>query len=196
MSTSLLITGRYQPKLQEILSRHGHKLENNPDLIIVEKLEDKTEIIIDQIHELQKKLSLRPFNHETKIAVIYNAQNLNLSSQNALLKTLEEPSENTIIVLCANSDQNLLPTILSRCEIISLTPGIPLLASDLQKTLDLLKEGNFKNREETVQKIDEAIYFSRRNLVKNYSLMKKLLKARKYLLANTNIKLTLENLFL
>lgn len=90
-------------------------LENHPDFQI---LDAEGEITMEMALDFIGKLGFKPFFGTKKIAVINNAQNLNQKSSNALLKTLEEPSESTIIILIANSAR-LLPTILSRCQIFN-----------------------------------------------------------------------------
>jgi len=94
------------------------QLGNNthPDVDIVRKEEDKKDITIDQIRRLQHKLSLKSFLTKYKIAIIDNADNLNEESANALLKTLEEPTPQTLIILIAENKNSLLPTIISRCQ--------------------------------------------------------------------------------
>jgi DNA polymerase III subunit delta' len=98
---------------QKILETES--LHNHPDFCLLD-LPD--EITIDLALEFIGQLSLKPFIGKKKIAVINNAQNLNSSSGNALLKNLEEASLSTIIILIANSHK-LLPTIVSRCQVLA-----------------------------------------------------------------------------
>src|SRR5262247_938488 len=74
---------------------------NHPDVRVIEPLAGKKEISIQQIRELQRELNYRSFTGKRKIAIIDPATALNLSSQNALLKTLEEPPEDSLIILIA-----------------------------------------------------------------------------------------------
>ena len=87
---------------------------NHPDLHIVEP--DGDFIKIDQIRQLQKELSLRPFEAPRKGCIIDSADRLNQSSGNALLKTLEEPPGSALIFLITAHADAMLPTILSRCQ--------------------------------------------------------------------------------
>jgi len=75
----------------------------------------KGEIKIEEIRELKRKLFL---SSETgrKVAIIRGAEKLNKSSQNALLKILEEPNEGLTIILVADDEKKLFPTIISRCQ--------------------------------------------------------------------------------
>lgn len=76
------------------------------------------EIEIAQIKALIEKLQLKPAIMPFKAAIIDQAHLLNAESQNALLKTLEEPPGQAIIILIADNVLRLLPTIVSRCEVI------------------------------------------------------------------------------
>ncbi len=75
---------------------------------------------IDDIKKLYTKLYLKPLKSKTKAIIVEDAQTLTIEAQNALLKTLEEPPDNTIIMLGTDNKEVLLPTILSRCQIIEL----------------------------------------------------------------------------
>lgn len=75
---------------------------------------------LEQVQQFMSGISLKPFSASHKVAIINHAEQLNIQSCNALLKTLEEPSGSTILILLA-SHKNLLPTVLSRCQIFSFT---------------------------------------------------------------------------
>jgi DNA polymerase-3 subunit delta' len=92
----------------------------HPDLHILEP--DGAFIKIDQIRELQKELSYRPFEAPKKACIIDGAEKLNLSSGNALLKTLEEPPGDALMILIAPEPSAVLQTILSRCQPLSFQP--------------------------------------------------------------------------
>jgi len=81
-----------------------------------------TGIQIDSIRMLEHKIILSPLEAKYKIFIIEDAHNMNVNTQNAFLKTLEEPPENTILILTTSKPQNLLPTILSRCQKIAFNP--------------------------------------------------------------------------
>jgi DNA polymerase-3 subunit delta' len=76
-----------------------------------------------QAHEqsLQQFLSLRPFSAASRLALIANAERMTEAAQNCLLKTLEEPPPNTVLVLTTAYPEHLLPTCLSRCQMIALS---------------------------------------------------------------------------
>ncbi|MEN8172983.1 MAG: DNA polymerase III subunit [Chloroflexota bacterium] len=104
--------------------RTCNQIENlqHPDLSVIKTLEDKKQIIIDQIRELQRTLSLAPYEAPYRIALLLNFEEANPSAANALLKSLEEPPPKVIMLLTAVDTESLLPTIVSRCEKIRLRP--------------------------------------------------------------------------
>jgi DNA polymerase-3 subunit delta' len=89
----------------------------HPDLHIVES--DK-QIGVDLIRDAIKKLVSSAHLSGAKVLIIYDAHTMTESSANALLKTLEEPTANTFLLLTTNKPERLLPTIKSRCEKLAL----------------------------------------------------------------------------
>lgn len=71
---------------------------------------------IDQVRDLEKYIYLKPYEAQKKVFVISNAQCLTEESSNAILKTLEEPPSNSLLILIASDAATLLPTISSRCQ--------------------------------------------------------------------------------
>lgn len=94
----------------------------NSDLHILQREEGKKSISIEKIRELIKTLSLSSFLDSYKIGIIREADTLTIEAQNALLKTLEEPREKIVLILLAKSEDNLLPTILSRVQKLYFQP--------------------------------------------------------------------------
>ena len=105
-----------------LLGDNRADIEKNPDLIILRPDEDKKQIAIEQIRDLQKSLSLFPYSSKYKIAIIEQADKMSKSAANAILKTLEEPSKTTILMLLTSSPNNLLDTIKSRCQTLKFMP--------------------------------------------------------------------------
>jgi DNA polymerase-3 subunit delta' len=95
---------------------------NHPDVRVIEPLVGKKEISIQQVREIEKELSYRSFSGGRKIAIIDPATLMNAPAQNALLKTLEEPPLDSLIILIAVSAGALLPTVRSRCMSLSFGP--------------------------------------------------------------------------
>lgn len=83
---------------------------------------------VDEIRSLEHTLHLAAPGGACKVGVISEADRMNDQAANAFLKTLEEPPQNTILLLLTANPQRLLPTILSRCVRIPLLGGMPLLA--------------------------------------------------------------------
>lgn len=90
--------------------------DNHPDVVWIRIPEDKNEIIKKQIEDMQSDIKVKPYWGDRKIYFIDKAHTMNKSSQNAFLKTLEEPPPYGVIILLADSTGTLSPTILSRCQ--------------------------------------------------------------------------------
>ncbi|MDO8529728.1 MAG: AAA family ATPase, partial [bacterium] len=119
------------------------------DLIILEpEIEKKKGVVkensikIEHIRAVQKDLSLFPYQGKKKVLIVNNAHKMKPSSQNALLKILEEPNETSIIILITHRDSDIISTIKSRCQKINFS-----LAS--VEELELFSKGN-KNYEDIV----------------------------------------------
>jgi hypothetical protein len=93
------------------------KENTHPEFLLVNLDEKKSFISIKQIREVIDFMNLTVSNNSSRMALILNADRLNIESQNALLKTLEENSTKKFIFLVCNSRNALLPTIYSRCFI-------------------------------------------------------------------------------
>jgi DNA polymerase-3 subunit delta' len=104
----------------------------HPDVRLVRRLPDKTEIVVEQLRDLQTELSLRPYEAKWRVAIIENMHEANASAANAFLKTLEEPNPQVVILLTAHNPEALLPTIRSRCQII---PMRPLAINEVEQAL-------------------------------------------------------------
>jgi DNA polymerase-3 subunit delta' len=83
-------------------------------------LEGKRDISIEQVRELQRELGFRSLSTHPKVGIVDDAHLLTVQAQNALLKTLEEPNGESVLVLVAVQASALLPTILSRCQRVEL----------------------------------------------------------------------------
>jgi DNA polymerase-3 subunit delta' len=93
---------------------------NHADVIVVEP---QGEVIkIDQIRELQRRLRYRPLEGGKRACILESADGLNDAAANALLKTLEEPPDETHLFLLTSRPHRLLPTILSRCQWVKFKP--------------------------------------------------------------------------
>lgn len=96
--------------------------ETHPDLMHVRVREDKTLILVEQIRELSRMLSLSSGTHGMRCAIVHEAERMNAAAANALLKTLEEPSPGVSIILVADRVAAVPVTIASRCLQLPVTP--------------------------------------------------------------------------
>lgn len=99
----------------------GLRLENSPDYKCIGVKKGENRIKIDQIRDMIGDMSIKPYG-DYKIFIIDDADKMTIQAQNALLKTLEEPSAYGIIILVTRNDQALLDTIRSRCLEIKFAP--------------------------------------------------------------------------
>ncbi|MEJ2270437.1 MAG: DNA polymerase III subunit delta', partial [Desulfobulbaceae bacterium] len=90
---------------------------NHPDLILVEP--DGAAIKIGQIRELKHQLTFPPLEAKVRVIVLEDIHTMRREAANSLLKTLEEPAPGNLLILTADLAGDVLPTILSRCQIIS-----------------------------------------------------------------------------
>jgi DNA polymerase-3 subunit delta' len=90
----------------------------HPDFFRVEPEEDASVIKVDQVRELAEKLSLSSHHGGFKVALLMPADAMNINAANSLLKTLEEPSDNTVLLLVSARPAQLPATIRSRCQLL------------------------------------------------------------------------------
>lgn len=198
------------------------------DILTVEELSDKKTqgIGIETIKYIQKKLLFKPIKSKTKALIIENAELLTVEAQNALLKVLEEPPTSTIIVLETSQLESLLPTIQSRCQIISIMERKTIILTDEEEKLfvqhiDGLKTvsvGRSLSQAESLVKNKDAIiwmkkmiHVARKKLIEEiqqenndintinwyYKLITSLQKMHRTLgTTNVNQRLALEHMFL
>jgi DNA polymerase-3 subunit delta' len=95
-----------------LLSKAG----THPDLHWLRIPDDRKSIGVDQVREVCEQLSMTSMRRGYRVAVIAPAEKMTHSAQNALLKTLEEPSPRTVLVLVTARPSALLPTLRSRCQ--------------------------------------------------------------------------------
>ncbi len=92
------------------------KAATHPDLHWLRIPDDRKSIGVDQVREVCEQLSMTSMRRGYRVAVIAPAEKMTHSAQNALLKTLEEPSPRTVLVLVTARPSALLPTLRSRCQ--------------------------------------------------------------------------------
>lgn len=175
-------------------------LPNNPDLLLIED----EKIGIKEIKNLIKHLSTKPFGKTPKSVLILNGNNISTDAQNALLKTLEEPPGESIILIGVDSEQKLLPTVLSRCQVISHQPSA--ISHPQQFDLDQILNMSIEDRFNLVEKTDDKEKFLndltesyRSKVLKgegNSEFLEELLNAQIWKESNVNIRTILEYLAL
>lgn len=123
------------------------KKSNHADISIIIP---ENSIGIEEVRNLEKNIFLKPHQLPQKAFIIDGADKLTIEAQNALLKTLEEPPPHVIIFLLSENDNYFLPTIISRCRIISLPNKKNRLTSEeldyQKKTTDSLLEMDISER--------------------------------------------------
>ncbi len=106
------------------------------DLMVVEPPSDaaSAQIKVESVREVIRSLNFAPLGGGFRMVLIREAQQMNQTSANALLKTLEEPPPNNIIVLTVQDPKELLPTIASRCRKVGFSPlGEDIVAEELER---------------------------------------------------------------
>ncbi len=98
----------------------------------------KTTISVEQIREMKKNLNLKPVEGKKKVVIIKEIENLSYGGANSILKVLEEPPGDSLLILTTEKIDQLLPTILSRCQLLKFSP-IPSdhIRKELEKRLKL-----------------------------------------------------------
>ncbi len=189
-------------------------LHPHPDhLTLSTQQTDSSTIGIPSIRDLIHWAYRKPYEKPRKYVLIKQAQYLTEEAQNALLKILEEPPQSTFITLAVNHPENLLPTILSRCQTYTVNDIEPPFSRNIQdkqgksrlnstptdipsifKTAEALSK---LPRQNVIAELDCLILSLRKeNLTKNAKNIKNIMQMKEYLSANVNVRLAIENLFL
>lgn len=96
---------------------------NHPDVTLVEAEEGKRQLGIDAVRENVIHLAnLAPSSGRWRVFILPNVERMTPNTVNALLKTLEEPPERVVLLLTSAEPENLLPTLVSRCQIVPMRP--------------------------------------------------------------------------
>ena len=103
---------------------------SHPDLLHISP--DGAAIKIGQVRELKHKLAFAPLEAKTRVIILEDVHTMRREAANSLLKTLEEPPPDNLLILTADQAGDILPTILSRCQLI---PFGPLDHNDMARVL-------------------------------------------------------------
>jgi DNA polymerase-3 subunit delta' len=106
----------------------------HPDLSVVQAEQVGGTLKVEQVRELQHSLALAPYEAPHRVALLLRFEEAHPSAANALLKTLEEPPAKVVLLLTAESAESLLPTIVSRCDVLRLRPlALEMVSQGLQE---------------------------------------------------------------
>jgi len=169
----------------------------------------KLEIRVGAIRELIRRVNLTPSVGEYKLAIIKSADVMNIEAANTLLKTLEEPPKNLLIILLSEN-LKLLPTIISRCQVISFSDkrekksqgGLEKLSDKSERLKKIFSEIERLSDREDLDNYLESVLFDLHYKLrekKDYQTVKKIknvFAACSNLRLTTNKRLVLENLYL
>lgn len=184
------------------IAKKNNIAQNSPDFILITP---ENSIGIKKIREVISIINLKPYQSPLKIVVIEDAQKLTIEAQNAFLKTLEEPPENTIIILLVENPDQLLPTIVSRCQIENIVGARSPRPSNIDVSeIKKMSIGlRFKkaaeiavNRQSAQDWLKNAIISLHKDVISNSDTIKKFQEALKKIDQNTNPRLILENLLI
>lgn len=186
------------------LSLENLPTPNNPDIL---NIDQNSGWGIDVIRKIKNFLSQKPFCHQNKIVIISDAQQLNLESQNALLKTLEEPGKDNYLILTAPNSSALLPTIISRVHIIKAASSNQVPKTDLLsishniQTNLLSSEKIAQNKNQILSILEEQLLLQKQQLLNHPTPIKaghinKIIKAISMIKHNVDPKSALDYYFL
>jgi DNA polymerase-3 subunit delta' len=147
-------------QVEELHEQIRLKAENPYHRIALPKA---TAIKINSIREIRRQSAMTMFEEGKKVYIISRAEQMNLEASNSLLKTLEEPSPNTVLILTTAQRHQLLPTIVSRCQLVSFDP---LEENDIRDSL-VNREGVNPASAALIAKLAEGSYTRALELLSN-----------------------------
>ena len=138
------------------------------DLSVIQAETEGGTLKVDQIRDMRKTLTLKPYMSKFRVAIFLRFQEANDNAANALLKTLEEAPSYAVLILTADNPEQLLPTIVSRCEVLRLRP---LSIEEIKK--DLINRGVESERARLIAHISGGRPGYARHLVEDDALLDK-----------------------
>ena len=142
--------------------------QRHPDLAVIQAESEGGILKVDQVREVQHALTLKHYQSKIRVAIFLRFQEANDNAANALLKTLEEAPAHAVLILTADNPEQLLPTIVSRCEILRLRP-LPVEAIEA----DLRGRGVDEERARLISHISGGRPGYARRLSKDATLLEK-----------------------
>ncbi len=206
---STIITNADSSQRSEFLHQILKSLDNlpsanNPDVFAIN---DQSGWGIDIVRQLIKFFTLKPVNHNSKVGIIYDAQNLEIAAQNALLKILEEPPANCYLILLVTNANNLITTIKSRCQIMQLPTATSNQTSlEIQPSANLINNfaivddilGRF-SKPDIIVWLDNQMICAQQQLIIGKigpEILTKIIKSRAMITANVDPRSALDWLYL
>jgi DNA polymerase III subunit delta' len=110
--------------------REEFKSEKIKEPYSIMSFDKPSNIAVEEIREMQRGLSLRPYEAKRRVVIVYQAEKMAVAGANSLLKSLEEPPLDAVLILTSSEPSKLLPTILSRCQKIRFLPLADSLIED------------------------------------------------------------------
>jgi DNA polymerase III delta prime subunit len=142
MQLPTLITGGSLQERSQTAKSTAQKTSSALDIHLLDARENYG---ISDVRQLVSNLHRKPYNSTTASLIILEAQNLTLEAQNSLLKTLEEPPGDALIVLTCSNKENLASTVSSRCQVINL-PIEDSLEKSTREGINILSLNNLEQK--------------------------------------------------
>lgn len=185
--------------LDEQLSLEGLKREH-PDVLY---FDSEQKLGIEQARQMKDHFMLKPYSAKGRAVVIEDLSGITVDAQNALLKIVEEPPTEAILLFGTTTVDHLLPTFLSRCQIIEMiSDKREADLQELEKILRLGLEGRFKAVEKHTDKeqlFQLIVQYTEKELIKNpafFRIAKEVLELEQWQKARVNLRGILEYLML
>lgn len=138
------------------------------DLTVIQAESEGGTLKVDQIRETRRTITFKPYQSKYRVAIFLRFQEANDNAANALLKTLEEAPSYAVLILTADNPEQLLPTIVSRCEVLRLRP---LKIEEVKQ--DLENRGIERDRANLIAHISGGRPGYARQLIESESLLEK-----------------------
>ncbi|MBI2040262.1 hypothetical protein HYT18_04250 [Candidatus Microgenomates bacterium] len=216
MIAKLLISPSLEERVKEIgkiLASHipggNSNIKNHPDILY---FPSDSKLGIEQARKIKEHFSLKPYSARGRGVVLEDASSLTPEAQNALLKILEEPPHEALLILGAPSDNKFLPTILSRCQVVRIQETADSRQEkNFSQDLEKLLKSDIQERFEYIEKLTEReeffhslIEYFHQNLSSHLTsgntdymdFVKEVLQAEEWAKQNVNIRAILEYLML
>jgi len=207
MIARLLISPSLENRVEEInriLASHigsGKPFKSHPDVLY---FASENKLGIAEARIIKEHFSLKPYSAKGRVVILEDGSKLTDEAQNALLKTLEELPVQGLFILGADSDAKLLPTVVSRCQIIRIqNPEFRIQNLNYKEDIEKLVNSRIEARFEYIEKLTDREEFFHslmdyfhKQLPAHTEFTKELLQAEEWAKQNVNIRAILEYLML